>query len=148
VVTQSILTNLTSDREELAGQLAQLENQLDESEVAYSRSQANFPEAVASIEYDEEIYSIAHDNKLEVMSLTASEPRENKVEDISFDSTILEVEVRGTVANILNFIDDVANGGYFNSATIELVNMEVPKPGEDEKPTAVIKIIIYSYEGE
>jgi len=148
VVTQTLFIKLVSDREALTGQLAQLENQLDEAETAYSQSQANFPDAVMSIEYDEEIFSLADNSNLEVMSLTASEPRENKVEDIPFDNTVFEVEVRGAVTNILTFIDDIANGGYFDSATVVLINLEVPETGQAEQPLAVIKIIIYSYEGE
>ena len=101
-----------------------------------------------SIEYDEELFLIADDYNLEVMNLTASEPHENKVEGIPFDNTVFEVEVRGQVSNILSFINNVTTGGYFDSATVELVNMEVPKPDEDKTPSAVIKLVIYSYEGE
>ena len=147
-VTQTVLTTLTSEREDLDSLLTQLNNQLDEAEAAYSQSQANFPQAVMSIEHDEELFLIADDYNLEVMSLTASEPRENKVEGIPFDNTIFEMEVRGEVSNILSFINNVTTGGYFDSATVELVNMEVPEPDEDGTPTAVIKLIIYSYEGE
>jgi hypothetical protein len=147
VVTQSVLNTLIANREELTSQLAQMENQLDEVEIAYNQSKTNFPKTAPSIEYDEEIFSIAHDNDLEVWNLTAAEPRENKVADITFDNTTFEVEVRGTVSNILNFIDDVANGEYFESSTVEMVTMEVPKPGQEEKPAAIIKIIIYSYRG-
>lgn len=147
-VTQSVLNTLVADREELTGQLAQMETELGEAETAYIRSQTNFPDEVPSIEYDEEIFSIANDNDLEVMNLTASEPRESKLEDILFANTIFEVEVRGSVSHILNFIDDVANGEYFDSSLVETVTMEVPKAGQEEQPSAVIKIIIYSYEGE
>jgi len=147
-VSQVLLTKLTSDRGELHGQLLQLENQLDEAEVAYSQSKANFPQAVMSIEYDEELFLIADDCDLEVMSLIASEPRESEVEEISFDNTAFEVEVRGSVSNILSFINNVATDVYFNSATVELVNMEVPEPYEGKQPLATIEIIIYSYEGE
>jgi hypothetical protein len=147
-VTQAVLATLVSDREDMTGQLAQMENELDEAEAAYFRSQGKFPKTVASIEYDEEIFSIADDNNLEVMSLVASEPRESDVEEITFNTTNFEVEVRGTVSHILNFIDDVVNGEYFDSASVEMISMEVPKPGQDKQPTAVLQIIIYSYEGE
>jgi hypothetical protein len=146
-VTQTVLNTLISDREELTSQLAQMENQLDEAEIAYNQSKTNFAKTAPSIEYDEEIFSIANDNDLDVMLLTASEPRETKLEDIPFDNTAFEVALRGTVSNILNFIDDVANGEYFESSTVEMVTMEVPKAGEEKQPEAIIKIIIYSYEG-
>jgi hypothetical protein len=147
-VTQGILAALVSDREDLTIQLDQMENDLEAAETAYLQSQARFPETVASIEYDEEIFSIADDNNLEVMSLLASEPRENKANEITFANTSFDVEVRGTVSHILNFIDDVVNGGYFEAADVDMVTMEVPRPEQDEQPTAFIKIIIYSYEGE
>lgn len=147
-MTQGLLTRLVSEREALDSQLAQLENQLDEAESAFRRSKANFPKVVMSIEYDEELFMIADDYDLEIMSLTASEPRDTKVEEITYDATVFEVEVRGEVANILSFINNIATGGYFTTATVELINLEVPEPGQDEKPSAVIKLVIYSYEGE
>jgi hypothetical protein len=148
VVTQNALTTLTANKEGLDNQLAQLQNQLDQAEATHDQSRANFPKAVASIEYDEELFFIADDYNLEIMNLTVTEPRENKVDEVSFDNTVIEVEVRGKVSNILSFINNVATGGFFNSATIELVSMEVPKPDEDKQPSAVIQIIVYSYEGE
>lgn len=147
-VTQTLLTKLISEREDLDSQFAQLENQLDEAESSSKSSKVKFSEAVMSIEYDEEIFSIAHDNNLEVMSLTSSEPRDANVAEITYDTTLFEAEVRGNVADILSFINDIVTGGYFTTATVELVNLEVPEPEKDEVPSAVIKIIIYSYEGE
>ncbi len=147
-VTQTVLATLISEKEDLNSQLAQLYNQLDEAEDAYYQSKANFPKSVMSIEYDEELFFIAEDYNLDVMSLVASEARESAVEEIPFYNTIFEVEVRGQVSNILSFINNVATGGYFDAATVELVNMEVPEPEQEEEPTAIIKIIVYSYEGE
>ena len=147
-VNQVLLTKLTSDREAMNSQISQLENQLDEAEVAYNKSKANFPQVVISIEYDEELFLIADDCDLEVMSLTASEPSENEAEEITFDNTVFELEVRGMVSDILSFIDNMVASAYFNSATVELVSMEVPEPQEGGQPLAAIKIIVYSYEGE
>jgi hypothetical protein len=148
LVTQTLLNKLISDREDMESQLAQLQNELAEAQAAYNQSQAKYPESVASIEYDEEIFALANDSSLDVMSLIASEPRENKVEGIVFVNTVFEIEVRGTVTNILTFIDDIATGDYFESATAELINLEIPETGQNEEPNAFIKIIIYSYEGE
>lgn len=147
-LTQSVLNTLIADREEMTGQLAEMENDLEAAETAYLQSQVKFPDEVPSIEYDEEIFSIADDNDLEVINLTASELHESEVEEIPFGTTTFEVEVRGTVSHILNFIDDVVNGEYFDSADVEMITMEVPEADEEEQPAAVIEIIIYSYEGE
>jgi uncharacterized protein YlxW (UPF0749 family) len=88
-VTQTLLTKLTAEREDLNSLIQQQNNQLDEAETAYSQSQANFPETVMSIEYDEELFFIADDYNLEVINLTASQPRENKVGEIPFNNTII-----------------------------------------------------------
>lgn len=147
-VTQALLNKLTSDREALDIQLAQLENELEEAYLAYTQSKANFPKAVESIEYDEELFFIAEDYDLEMMSLTATEPGQDVIEEIPFTRTVFEAEVRGQVADILSFINNVATGGYFDSAVVELVDLEVPEPDVDEEPTALIKISVYSYEGD
>ena len=147
-VTQTFLIKLNADKEELNNQLIQLESQLDEVEAAYRQNKANFPNTVASIEYDEELFFIADDYNLEVWSLTASEPSGINVDEVLFDNTTFEIEVRGAVSNILSFINNVATGGYFDSATVELINIEVPEPGENKQPSAKIEIIIFSYEGE
>ena len=147
-ITKTLLNELTAKSEALDSQIAQLYNQLNEADSAYRQSKANFPKSVMSIEYDEELFFIADDFNLEVMSLVASEPYEDEVEGVLFYTTIFEVEVRGLVSNIISFINNVTTGGYFDSATIELVNIEVPEPDQDEQPTAVIQIIVYHYEGE
>ncbi|MEJ2048060.1 MAG: hypothetical protein P8X92_09575, partial [Dehalococcoidia bacterium] len=72
LVTQTLLNKLISDREDMESQLAQLQNELAEAQAAYNQSQAKYPESVASIEYDEEIFALANDRSLDVMSLIAS----------------------------------------------------------------------------
>ena len=41
-----------------------------------------------------------------------------------------------------------ANGGYFTTTTVDLINIEVPEPDEEGLPVAVIELVIFSYEGE
>jgi hypothetical protein len=147
-VNESLLIQFRADRESLNSQLLQLKEQLDEAEVAYNQNKTNFSKAVRSIEYDQEIFSIANDNDLDVISLTALEPFENTLDDIIFKNTIFKVEVQGTVQKILTFIHDVAAGSYFDSADVEMVDLEVPEAGQEGEPSAIIEIIIYSYEGE
>jgi hypothetical protein len=146
-LTQGLLVTLTADREDMTNQLAQLESELDDAELAYNRGKAKFPGTVASIEYDEELFSIADDFHLEVLSITASEPRDIEVDGVIFAGTYFEVEVEGSFSQILSYLNNIATGGYFDAANVELVKIEGPETGETELPTAVIKIVVYSYEG-
>ncbi len=162
---QAALPQLISEREDLGNQLTQLESQLTQATSSLSSSKARFPKSVQSIEYDEALFDIAKACDLEIVKLTASEPSAEEVEDVTYAITSFEVTVRAakspphsmteayidkTVANILDFINTIATDGYFTNATIELVNMEAPEPGEEEaeSPEATIKLVIYGYKGE
>jgi len=162
---QALLPQLIAQKEDWQSQLTQLESQLVQEASALDKSMARFPEAVESIEYAEELFLIAHDCDLEIVSITSTAPRDQEVKDtpIIYSITTLEVEVSpaaappfplteayldSTVANMLDFVDTIVNGGYFTTANVEQVTIEIPEIGESEKPLAIIKLIIYSYEGE
>ena len=170
-----------SARQALEAELAQWEGKLAEATSLLAKSQAKFPKSAESIKYDELLFDIADVCDLEVMSLTASEPQSKKekvevedieVEDVTYIVTSfdLEVEAAGskpgtlekfetyideTIANILDFINTIATGEDFTTATIESVimkNLEPPANADElegaPKPSATIKITIYSYKGE
>ncbi len=161
---QALLPQLISEREDWTNQLDQLVDQSLQVDSALNKSMAKFPQAVESIEYDEELIMIAHACDLEIASLTASEPLEKEVEGIIYTITTFKVEVISgyplpdpltkayideTIANMLTFINAIVTDDYFTTATIEQVNIESPQPEEEgEKPSATITLIIYSYQGE
>jgi hypothetical protein len=164
---QALLPKLIAEREDLAGQLTQWEEKLAEVTSSLSRSEARFPKSVESIEYDETLFKIADDCDLQIVEITASEPGEEKAEDIIYTTTTFEVKVRGkesppstvgefemyiddTVANMLDFINAIATSEEFNVGTIELVDMEKLEPpeevaGDETGPEATIKLIIYGF---
>jgi Tfp pilus assembly protein PilO len=149
---QARLPKVISDRQAAEAELAQWQGKLAEATSLLDKSQAQFPESVGSIEYDEALWEIADACDLEVMSLTASEPGDKKVKDsdITFSVFSFKVEVRGEVADILTFISDIATSEHFTGATVELVNITVPEPDEEETelPTATISLVGYNYEGK
>ena len=162
---QELLPQLVAEREDSASQLAQLENQLAQAALSLSDSKAKFPQAVESIEYGEELFMIAHDCDLEIWNLTALEPTDLEVENVSYTITLFKVEVRATapppytkayidntIAHMLTFINTIATEEYFNVADIELVDIVAPKP-EDKTTTwtelsATITLTVYTYQGE
>ena len=161
---EALLPQLTAEREDWENQLSQLENQLIQEASALEESVAQFPENVESIEYGEEFFLMAHDCDLEIVGFTASEPREEDVEDIiTYTVFYFEVEVSpdtvppntedaynayvdDTIANMLDFIDTVVNGEYFTAATVGQVIIEIPEVTAEERPVAIIKLTIYCYE--
>jgi hypothetical protein len=145
------LPKLVAEREDLEGQVAQWEEKVAEVTSSFNKSEARFPKSVESIEYDETLFKIADDCDLQVVELTALEPKNEKVKDtdIIYTTTTLEVKVWSkesppgtvgefetyideTVANMLKFINAIATGEEFNVGTIELVAMENLEPPEEE----------------
>ncbi len=159
---QTLLPQVVTEREYWESQLALVEDQLDEATEAYDASRSRFPQEVDSIAYDEELFIIAHAHDLEIASLTVSETSQEDVLGIIFDTTAFEVQVQAkdaphvtwtqgfidqTINNITAFLNAVTSGDYFTNATIDLVSILAPEPGEEvEAPTALVTLIIYSYQ--
>jgi len=166
-VAQALWPQLIAEREDLEDQLTQWEGELAKATSSLSSSKARFPKSVQSIEYDEALFDIADDCDLQIMKITASEPRDKKVEDITYTTTTFEVVVRSeesppstvdkfetyideTVADILDFINIIATDEEFNVGTIEVVEMKNLEPpgeitGDEMWPEATIKLIIYGF---
>ena len=143
---QLLMPKLIDDKDELEAQLAQMQTEFDSVEIMASESKQHFLIPVESIEYDELMFSLAHDRDLEVAVLTATEPSTLNVDDIPFTLSSFIVQVRGvvgdtqfataddyrtftyqTVTDILDFISAIATGNEFRTATIETVNIQIPE---------------------
>ena len=148
-VAQSTYSTLVSQRDNLESQLTQSESELAQAESFLLEAKASFPGSVESIEYDDALFGIADDCDLEITKLTASEPSDQEAETITYITASFTVYVEGEVADILDFINTIATSEYFTNATIELVNMQVPEPEEENgEPSATINLVIYGYQGE
>ena len=100
--------------------------------------------------------------EMEESEVGESEVEELEVEDITYLLTYFTIELKGQVADILSFVDTVVNHRDFTAATVEMVSITVPDPvsekeraelsedeiEERETPSAIIKLIIYTYKGE
>jgi len=163
---QAILPDLEAEKAELEGQLNQLQVEMAQAKASLNRGKANFPDGIDSIRYDELLSQMARDRDLEMMRLSTSEPGTKSEGDVTFTVTTFDMEVHGAVADIIDFIDAIAIGDDFTTATVELVSINIPEPltlqekeglteqeGEEEEeelgsPSATIKMNIYTYEGE
>ena len=164
---QATLPGIVSEKEDwesqltqLQGRLAEVESELAQAESLLDKTRANCLRPVESIEYDERLFKLAGDWKLDIIRLTASEPSSIEVEGINFLVTSFTVDVKGEVVDILEFITRLTMDESFNTTGVELVNIQVPEPlTEQEKagktqaeidkaliPSATIKLIIYGYQ--
>jgi len=145
--TEQVLPQLASQKEELREELAILEADLAEAEAAMKETEGLFPADTQSIEYDEEIFRIAHQKDLEVMMVTATEPRRENINDFEFTRTDFIIKLEGmkseqeidqtekdfeyyiyqTVDDILAYLNSTINNSFFSTSSIEMVNIKVPE---------------------
>jgi hypothetical protein len=152
---EGILTKLSSQEQELQDELSDVESRLELASSLIDITKAVFPETVQSIEYHEKFFEIADDCKLIITNLTASAPsltkEGTKEQPIDYEVTSFTVRVQGiipeediyavsqwsesyiynTVDNILKYVNSIASGDYFVTATVESVNITVPEPLTD-----------------
>jgi len=146
---QTQLIKLISGRESLESQLTQQQSKLAETQALLTSARASFPKLEASIEYSEVLTEIADLCGLKVVNMSADEPREKKVEDVTFLVISFEVRVEGELSSILSMVNAIATDERFASTTVEVVNIKVPQATiTGEEPSATIKLVGYSYGGE
>ena len=148
---QLLVPKLIADKEDLDGQLAQMQADLSDAQLVLDENKAKFPNDAESIEYDELIFEIAHDRDLDIDTLAASEAAQYSVDNVEFNVTSFTITLKGnaegesftsaqeyraftyqTVMDILDFISAVAEGPDFSTTTIESVDIDLPEPLTDD----------------
>ena len=130
---QVLLPRLTVDRKDLEDQLAQATSSLN-------TNQAEFPESVESIEYDDDLFEIADDCDVGITSITASTPGNRNIGGVIYSVSPFTVVISGDVDDILDFIYALRTGDDFQlpwSAEMTGVSISVP--------VATISVSIYGY---
>jgi hypothetical protein len=150
---KALFPQLASQIKNLEGQLAQRQSELAAALLNLSQAKAKFPPSVHSIDYYQRLLAIADDCDLNVMSLKASGPRQQKVDSATYLVTTFDVAVRGEMASILDFIHTLATSEDFTSATVTVVSINIPQPptgqgGIPQESEASISLDIYAYPGE
>jgi hypothetical protein len=129
---EALLPGLTATREELEDRLVQAESLLD-------ASQAQYPQAIESIEYGEYIFEIADRCNLKLASLAFPKLTAITEGAVRYSVVSLSLPVSGALADIFEFIDIINNDARFASTQVNSVNLNVGGGGAD------ISVTIYSY---
>lgn len=121
---------LAADKEDLGNQLSQAQSLL-------ATSQAQFPQAVESIEYGEYIFEIAEKCNLTLASLTFPKPTGRTQGSVTYSGVSLSLPVSGELADIFEFIDIIRTDPRFASTQVKSVNLA--------GGSATIAVDIYGY---
>lgn len=130
----------------LATEENEQQDKLEQAESLFDASRAKFPQSVESIEYGEDLFEIAHNCNVELVSLSPSMPGAKAVGAVTYSVSSFAVQVSGNVDDVLNFMNALRTGDGFRlpwSAQITRVNLDVGS----EDVVASISADIYGYEG-
>ena len=116
-----------------------LEDQLSQAQSLVDTSQAQYPQAIESIEYGEYIFEIAEKCNLSLASLSFPKPGTVKQGSVTYSVVSLSLPVSGTVEDIFEFIDTIKTDLRFASTRVKSVNLSVGGG------SAVIAVDIYGY---
>ena len=113
-------------------------------------NQAQFPELVECIEYEDDLFEIADECNVAITRLTSSKPTDKEAGGVTYSVSSFVVVVAGNIDDILKFIDAIGTGIDYEltwsfqlpwSVDVKSVNMKIAS----ETSTATINLDIYGY---
>ena len=130
---------LSSQQKDLESQLAQIESKVQATKAQLNRSMENFQIA-------DTLFMLAEASDVEVIEISQSAPTTGEVEGNTFSGLRHSVTIEGDVSNLISFIFELRQ--EFSTDVTESINISIPEGQEDEKPSASINLVIYTYKGD
>jgi len=139
--------------ERFSSQQRELESQLARAQSELEDVKARLRQPIESIEVTDTLFEVAKTCDVKIIEIRSSRLTSRELEGVTFSALPLMADVEGDVPNLIKFILEVS--GKFPTSMVELVGINVPElteggeTGEElEKPSANLKLDIYTYEGD
>ena len=136
----------TLQNEEIAAQQIDLQNQLSQTAAEVEAAKAELSQSDGSISASGTLFDTAEAAGVEITEITSSQPSSEEIEGITCSALVLSVAVEGDVADIISFVGRLKSA--FPTGLVKSVDVSIPCPAKEEETSAIIKLHIYSYEGE
>lgn len=127
--------------EELQQQENALHALFDASSSQYDSGRTIFQQSIESIDVTYRCYYIASLSNVEIIDIGTTEVNEAEFVNLDCNKILIQVKVRGELADMVNFIININEG--FNTGYIESVQTVI-----EETPYTSIQIVVYSYRGD
>ena len=143
---------ISAQKEELESQMAKAESQLKVAKVGLYWS-------TESIEASDALFEVAEASLTEVTGISSPGVTTEELEGVTFSVLPLTVTIEGDVLNLVDFVYKWTH--EYPTGVVQSVAITVPEvteeeeevegaatETEEEKPSATINLLIYSYEGD
>ena len=142
--------------EQLSSQQEELESRLTRLESRLKNAKSSLYQSIQSIEITDTLYEVAEACGVEIVEVSSPGLADKELEGITYSFLTLAVKVEGEVFNLIDFID--AWTKEYPTGVVESAEINVPQLTEEEeeeeteeeleKPSADLKLLIYTYEGD
>jgi hypothetical protein len=130
----------------LSEQQDELQKKLDESTVKLASAKDKLRQTIESIDVTDKFFAIAKSCSANVTSISSSGIKGEKLGGISCSEISVNAVVTGEVSNLINFI--IKLNTDFASGVVKSAQLSIPKAADEDKPTANIMMVVYTYEGD
>jgi hypothetical protein len=132
--------------EDLRQKQEELQRQLDESTIRLTEAKDKLRQTIESINVTDEFFEIAQFCGVEVESISSSNIRDDKLEDINCSVITLNAVVEGEVPNIINLV--IKLNTDFTTGIVKAVQISIPETSDEDEPAINIQMVVYTYEGK
>lgn len=144
----SSLPILISESAALQSQLDALEAELVEAIADLVAVEAKLPKDIQSSIYGDLLFDMAYNAGLDVWSFTATEPAIIILDDITYETITITMEIANSLPDILIFITQIEVELDFNTTTIDSVSIEDTEgSGGDLTQLKLVEITLLAYIG-
>ena len=131
--------------EQLSSRQAELEGQLRQATSQFEVIKTVLSQPVGSIAATSILFDIAKAHGLEVTEVTSPGPTSDSLEGITCSVLSLTVKVEGNVPNLVSFVTEL--NSYFTTGVVKSITITIPEKTSEEKASADIQLVVYTYQG-
>lgn len=139
-----------SPAQQLASQQREQESWLAQTESQLKAAKANLRQSIKSIEVTHALFKVAETCGVEITQVSSLGQTTKALEGVTLSVLSLTARAEGDMPDLINFILELSK--EFPTGVVESVGIDEPKvTGEEEelgKPSANLKLLIHTYEGD
>jgi len=132
--------------EQLAQRQGELERHLSQTTSQFQAARTTLSQPVGSIGASSTLFDIAEACGAEVTEISSSGRTSEELEGIPCSVLTLTARVEGDVPNLVSFITEL--NSYLRNGVVKSVEISIPEMTSEEKSSANIQLVVYSYQGD
>ena len=132
--------------DQLAQQQGELERHLSQTTSQFQAARTILSQPVGSIAATSTLFDVAAACGAEVSEISSSGWTSEELEGIPCLVLTLTARVEGDVPNLVSFITEL--NSYLRNGVVKSVAISIPEMTSEEKSSANIRLVVYSYQGD